>query len=242
MFYLAHTATTPEANLALDEVLLNECEEGHLNGAIRIWESDKTFVVLGVGNKVKSEVYLDRATVDGVPVFRRISGGGAVVQGPGCVNFCVVKPLTDLEDPSISGVNSFVMERSRLAVTKALGLTEDELSVNGVSDLTLKGQKFSGNAQRRLKRSFLFHGTFLIDFDTTLFEKYLRTPSRAPEYRDGRGHSDFVTQLKRLSRSRLKDALFEFWGAEEPLKFNFSNQMEELIKERYSQDTWNLKL
>src|SRR2546426_2926796 len=72
---------TPEQNLACDEALLDLCEEDGCEEILRFWEHRKHFVVLGYSNNAATEVNLDAARRDGVPVLRRCSGGGAVLQG-----------------------------------------------------------------------------------------------------------------------------------------------------------------
>ena len=72
-------------NLALDEVLLREADE--LGEILRFWESPEPFVVLGLTQKIRDEVELERCAELNVPVMRRCSAGGCVVQGPGCINF-----------------------------------------------------------------------------------------------------------------------------------------------------------
>ena len=41
----------------------------------------------------------------------------------------------------------------------------------------------------------MHHTSFLYDFDAEAMRAMLKTPTRAPEYRNGRTHEDFVTRL-----------------------------------------------
>jgi len=90
------TMRTPEENLALDEALLASAEGGagpaSEREVLRFWESPEPFVVLGVSEKL-SGVKLDACEAAGVPVLRRSSGGGTVVQGPGCLNVALILSL-----------------------------------------------------------------------------------------------------------------------------------------------------
>ncbi len=87
-----------------------------------------------------------------------------------------------------------------------------EVEVNGFTDLTINGRKFSGSAQYRRRQSVLFHGTFLLDLDIELVEELIEIPSVAPEYRQGRSHTDFLTNLG-VSAASVKDSLREEWEA-----------------------------
>ena len=81
------TLPTPEENLACDEVLLDICEAGRLEGVLRFWEPAQHFVVLGYANRAAREANLEFCRSAGIRVLRRCSGGGAVLQGPGCLNY-----------------------------------------------------------------------------------------------------------------------------------------------------------
>jgi lipoate-protein ligase A len=65
-------------------------------------------------------------------------------------------------------------------------------------------------------------------------------PSKQPEYRQGRSHRDFLTNLK-LPSYILKDALRKSWNATEILQEIPIQKTEELVKKKYSRDEWNFK-
>lgn len=232
------TLKTPAANLACDEALLDLCEEGLSGEVLRFWESPLPFIVLGYSNKVDSELHLEACKKDSIPILRRPSGGGTVLQGPGCLNYSLILhipekgPLAHLQE-----TNCHILAQHRQAFLPLLG---NQVQVQGVSDLTLGPLKFSGNAQRRKRRALLFHGTILYDFDLEQIGKYLNSPSRQPEYRAGRVHKDFVVNIK-LAPEKIKESLGKIWKAESPLKEIPSVRIENLVQEKYSQESWNLK-
>src|SRR5688572_10493864 len=165
-----------------------------MDEVLRFWESNSPFVVVGYGNYVDMEVNRSACEKDGVAILRRCSGGGAVVQGPGCLNYSLVLRVDrHAELASITAANCHIMKRNAAVLSKILG---KEVSVEGYTDLAIDGLKFSGNAQRRKRTHLLFHGTFLLEsFDLTLLSRYLKHPSREPEYRGTRSHADFVAKL-----------------------------------------------
>jgi lipoate-protein ligase A len=118
MKWFDFTFATPAENLACDEALLDLCERDGLE-VLRFWESREPFVVVGYGNRVESEVNVEECKRRGVPILRRCSGGGTVVQGPGCLNYNLALRIPD-EGPltSVTGTNEFVMERNRAALEK----------------------------------------------------------------------------------------------------------------------------
>lgn len=238
MKHLDLTLPTPEENLACDEALLDLCEAGVEEEVLRFWESPEPFVVLGYSNKTATEVHLDTAQRAGVPILRRCTGGGSVVQGPGCLNFTLVLRIP--ETGPLAGVtetNHHILQRHHAALLPILG---DALEVRGISDLTLADLKISGNAQRRKKNCLLFHGTFLIDFDIELIERVLPMPSRQPEYRHRRPHREFLTNAD-LTRAAVKKSLKETWQAAEQLYVLPFDSIRRIACERYASDDWTFK-
>jgi lipoate---protein ligase len=196
------------------------------------------FVVVGYANRVAREVHLEACRQEQVPVLRRCTGGGTVVQGKGCLNFSLLLRVSDSGPlASITGTNQFIMQKHR-QLLQALLQTQVELL--GDTDLVLGAQKFSGNAQRRRRQFLLFHGTFLLGFDLALLERLLPMPSKQPAYRADRAHAGFVTNIP-LSSAVLKQALAQAWHATEPLAAWPSAAVRRLAEEKYERPDWNLR-
>ncbi len=203
------TFPNPAENLALDEALLNHAEENIGEESLRFWESPTDFIVLGVGNKIEQEINSEACIKQSIPVLKRCSGGGSVVQGPGCLNYSLI--LSIQKRPQLADITKttqYILAQLKEALSKHL----DGVDIKGQSDLTLYNKKFSGNAQRRKRHYVLFHGTFLIDFDITKISRYLAPPPKQPEYRQNRPHSDFVTNLP-ITEDIIKQALIQQWHA-----------------------------
>lgn len=230
------TLPTPAANLACDEALLDAREDGAGGDVLRFWESSEYFVVVGFSNRIAEEVNKTACDREGVRIFRRCSGGGTVLQGPGCLNYSLALGI-DASDPlqNITAANHHIMGRHRDVLAALLGRP---VSVQGHTDLVFDNLKFSGNAQRRKRRALLFHGTFLLNFDFTLVEKYLLIPPRQPDYRAGRPHMGFLVNLP-VSSTQVKDALRKAWSATEMLET--IPDYEALVSGKYSREDWNWK-
>ena len=238
MKYLDLTLPTPQQNLACDEALLDWCENGYDQQILRIWEPQEYFVVLGYTNKVHQEVDIAACRARHIPILRRSSGGGTVLQGPGCLNYSLVLKIQDASPlTGITETNAFIMQRHQEALQRIL---EVPVEIRGFTDLTLEMLKFSGNAQRRRQRFLLFHGTFLLDFDLSLMEKLLPLPSKQPSYRCNRSHADFLTNLN-LPSPVLKEILRKTWNATETLEAIPCERIDRLVQQKYSTDEWNFK-
>jgi lipoate---protein ligase len=230
------TLGTPAANLACDEALLDWCESRRGGPVLRFWEWPEYFVVLGYGNKVASEVDIEACRRRGIPILRRCSGGGAVVQGRGCLNYSLVLPIGE-QFQSITETNCQVMQRNRNALRS---LVKREVDIRGHTDLAMNDVKFSGNSQRRRREYLLFHGSFLLNFELALISEVLKFPSKQPEYRRNRSHSDFLANLG-LPAADVKLALRREWQATTELGFILKHEIDALIQTRYSRDAWNFK-
>jgi lipoate-protein ligase A len=236
--HLDLTLDRPEENLACDEALLDACERGSWNEVLRFWESPVPFVVVGYANSVAREVNMARCQALNIPILRRCTGGGAVVQGPGCLNYSLVlrvNPIGPLQN--IPAANRHIMDRNRAAVSQVM---EKPVAVNGFTDLTIDGIKFSGNSQRRRRNALLFHGSFLLHFDLDLISDLLPPPSKEPDYRKGRAHRDFLTNLG-VPAEVIKDALRDVWNARTAVQEIPFQSITDLARERYATDAWNFR-
>ncbi|QDT01298.1 lipoate--protein ligase family protein [Adhaeretor mobilis] len=236
MQLLELTLDTPAANLALDEALLERAEQGEGREVLRLWESADDFVVLGRSSDL-AEVNQAACQEEGVGIFRRGSGGGVVLVGPGCLMFSVVLEQSRLSSGEASGLvdagridtglinidaaHRYVLDRTAAAVRQVLATSSPAESTTvqraGTSDLSLekaggKSLKFSGNSLRVKRRHLLYHGTLLYDFDLSKIARLLAAPKRMPDYRAGRTHASFVTNLQ-AGRKPLGQALIQQWQA-----------------------------
>ena len=190
----------PARQLRLDEELLVAGK-----AVMRVWETRRECVVLGLAGRPDRDVDLAACLKAAVPVLRRCSGGGAVLLGPGCLNYSLVLPLE--WEPRWREVRyslDWVMDRMRSAL-RVPGLHHQP-----ECDLALHGRKVSGNAQRRTNHAILHHGTLLYDFDASRAERFLKPPPREPAYRAGRTHADFLANLP-LTAAEIGNRLMQAW-------------------------------
>jgi lipoate-protein ligase A len=238
MKYVDVSFAEPARNLACDELLLDLCETAEAGEILRVWQSAGYFVVLGYSNKIASEVNIAACAARNIPILRRFSGGGAVVQGPGCLNYSLI--LRNARRGFSGDVaTSFrkVLEPHQRLLSRLLVRS---VAIEGISDLTVSGKKFSGNSQHRKPGYTLFHGTFLLHFDLPLIEESLPMPSRKPAYRGLRSHQDFLTNIP-IEPAQLTVALRQEWEAEEELECLWGDRLEELVRQRYARQEWNRK-
>ena len=122
-------------------------------------------------------------------------------------------------------------------IKEALGPLVGEIELAGTSDLASAGRKFSGNSQQRKRNFLLHHGTLLYAFNLEQVGGYLKHPARQPDYRRNRGHADFLMNLP-LPREAIEQQLRETWQANEPCHHWPADRVQQLMKEKYSQESW----
>lgn len=231
------TLPTPEENLALDEALLLRLEADLIGETLRLWESPVRCVVLGASGRLVEEVDEEACRASGVPVLRRASGGGAVLLGPGCLNFTLCLSLG--RRPHLRDVPASYRDILERTVS---GLAVPGARFEPPSDLAHDGSlKFSGNAQRRLQRAMIHHGTILHDADVGSMARLLREPRRRPAWRGERTHREFVGSLP-LSVEEIRERIMRAWGAWEETGLDDYPEIEGLLARRYANPTWTRRL
>lgn len=188
------TLPTPQENILYDEALLYLAENNQSGEVLRFWESARFFIVLGRISNTQEDIHHEAVLRDSIPVVRRASGGGTVLQGKGCLNYSLVlskeahPPISDLK-----GSYQFILSK----IILALGHLGVKAVFHPPSDLALAGnnKKISGNAQKRARKFILHHGTLLYNFDIARMETYLAMPQDAPAYRQNRSHRNFIANI-----------------------------------------------
>jgi len=236
MRYLELTLPDAAENLALDEALLEEAElAGRPAEMLRFWEPARPVVVVGRSSNIDVEVHRDVCRKLDIGVLRRISGGAAIVTGPGCLMYALVlsyelRPILR----TIGRAHRFVLGK----LAAALGSLVADMHCRGTSDLAIAGRKFSGNSVRCRRDHLLYHGTLLYDFPLELVECCLAMPPRQPDYRGGRPHESFMANLP-LDPAAIRRVLRAEWGAVEPLAEWPQEKTARLATEKYSRRQWN---
>jgi lipoate---protein ligase len=146
--------------------------------------------VLGRGGSEERELHRAAIDADGVPVYRRPGGGGAVVLDRGNLVVALALPL-----PGLGAVTAAFRLASDLVIDALTACGVPGVEQRGVSDLALGDRKLGGSCLRRERGLAHYATTLLVDPRLDLLEKYLQHPPREPDYRKRRPHSNFVTTL-----------------------------------------------
>ncbi len=238
MRFLDLTLPTMAENLALDEALLEEADALPRGfETLRVWQAETPCIVLGRSSRVQDEVDLQMATQCAIPVFRRVSGGASVVAGPGCMFYALILSLE--RHPHLRMLD----QAHRMVMTcmqTALQSLTPGITFNGTCDLVLNNKKISGNSMRVARNCVLYHGTLLLHMDLSLVDRLLKHPPREPDYRLGRRHVDFIDNCH-LPFETVIEALQLAWQATDTTHNIPVSMVDQLVRDKYSQPSWNLQ-
>ena len=197
--------SSAQENIFYDQALLESAEDGVSEEVLRFWEAERFFIVLGRISKPEDDVKIEEAKKDGIEIVRRPSGGGTVLQGPGCLNYSLI--LSYKKSPPIKNIRkSYQLILG--GICGALKNLNIKAAFEPISDMAVGGRKFSGNAQNRRRRYMLHHGTILYDFPIDMIGRYLTIPKEQPPYRKSRSHLDFLTNIN-TDPGAIKQAITE---------------------------------
>lgn len=152
-----------------------------------LWQN-RSAVIIGKYQNTLAEIDLPYVEKEGIQVVRRLSGGGAVYHDLGNLNFSIITDAGDTE--------TLDMKLFCAPVVRTLAALGVEAEVNGRNDITIAGQKFSGNAQYLRGGRILHHGTLLFDSDLSVVTRALRVDEEKIRAKGLRSVRSRVTNIR----------------------------------------------
>ena len=167
---LAQYPEEPALNVSLDEAIGEAVGRGAAPPTVRLWENGETLVLgrFELRDLDLADGHLHRwAQTNNLALLRRVSGGQAVWQGPGALNYSVCVPRREpygihwAYETLSAGV---VQALRRWGLSCSFGRVAGAYC-DGSHNLVVQQRKLAGTAQARRKGFILVHGTVLIDAD-----------------------------------------------------------------------------
>ena len=195
---LTHQDVPPEEN-PTGEALLDR-----FRPPFKFWVPASKVLVVGHSQEMEREIRGKAVLRDGIPVHRRMGGGGAVLLSPACV--CVGLRFARIKGRTLHDYYEAGSDLIRRAVRAATGL---ELQPRGISDLACPSpdgiRKVVGCSLYMPRDFALYLASVLVNPDLGEMETYLAHPSKEPDYRGGRAHGDFIAGLASLAPAHSAD-------------------------------------
>jgi len=183
----------PKLNLAIEEYLTFSYQTK--DPILFFWQNQNTIVV-GRNQNAYAEVAMTDAWNDQVTVIRRNTGGGAVYQDLGNINFSLIvnNDSIDLDyQKALAPIISFLNENGINA------------KFSGRNDLVVDEFKISGNAQLKTKERTLVHGTLLYDVDLTKIAKYLTVNEEKIKHQKVKSKAARVKNIRNFYQEQNQD-------------------------------------
>lgn len=161
----------------------------------KLWVPEGRALVIGHSQDPERELISEAVRRGGIPVHRRMGGGGAVLLSPACA--CVGLRFARRKGVTLHDYFEAGSELIKRTVAKAFGL---DLKTHGISDLALADsagrlRKVAGCSLYMPRDFALYLASILVNPDLGEIATYLSHPSREPDYRSGRDHGDFLVGL-----------------------------------------------
>jgi len=236
--YLDLTTTDPAYNLAAEQHVFDALPRDR--AYFMLWQNDNA-IIIGKHQNTLAEINEAFVRAHGIRVVRRLSGGGAVYHDLGNLNFTFI---TDADEDGQLNFRLFC-----LPVVRALAAFGVRAEINGRNDISIEGQKFSGNAQYRREGRVMHHGTILFDSDLGVVAQALRVD---PEKMRSKGvqsvrsrvtnvrpHLPQDATLDEFRAGLLRSVLAETPGEAYPLSDADRAAIETLREMRYATYEWN---
>lgn len=237
MRLIDNPSTDPAFNHALEEYFFTSSPEE----CFILWQNAPC-VLIGKNQDAAAEIDEDYCAARHIPVIRRITGGGAVYNDLGNINFGFVS-----HDASDVFADFRRFTAPVIAALRALGV---EAELSGRNDLLIGGRKFSGNAQHRSGGRTLHHGTLLFSSDLAAVSAALRINPAKFEGRGVRSVSSRVTNIRDhlscpMPVAEFRGFLMDFVGVRLENAVPYSPDetdriaVRRLQTEKYAADRWN---
>jgi lipoate-protein ligase A len=222
---------------AAEEAICTARSKDLVPDTIHFYRREPPGVSVGYFKKVEEDVNVEACQINGVVIVRRLTGGGTIFTDKNQLIYSIItkRPL---------GVR---VEDTFKIVCNALIKVLRNHNINGIfkppNDILLNGKKISGSAQTIKKDVAMLHGTILLGTDLELMSKVLR-----------KSDIDFVTTIEHElgkqipSIDEIKNDLIVYF--EELFKTEITKNkltpiekemINNLLKEKYNMQNWNLK-
>ncbi|MEW8955005.1 lipoate--protein ligase [Clostridium sp.] len=237
MLFINHNNTNPYFNHAAEQYVLENLPDE----CFMLWRNEPC-ILIGKNQNAFSEINIDYVKEKNIKVVRRLTGGGAVFNDLGNINFTFISKNTEdvaanfrkFTDPLLKALNN-------------LGINAE---FSGRNDLVIDGKKFSGNAQYYHKDKVLHHGTLLFSSSMTDLSSALKVnPLKIKD----KGVKSIISRVTNISDHlstpmsvlEFKDYVINFvmniYGQTTLYEFNKNelDKIDDIVKNRFSTWNWN---
>ncbi|NLW79024.1 MAG: lipoate--protein ligase [Ruminococcaceae bacterium] len=171
-------------NMALEEYVFESLDKNE--DWFMLWQNNNTIVVGKYQNTIE-EINAEYVKDNNISIVRRLSGGGAMYQDMGNLNFTFV-----VDQDTSKTLDFGIFIQPVIKALAAIGVTAERNSRN---DITIEDQKFSGNSQYNKRGRTMHHGTLLFNADLNVVGKALQVKADKIESKGVKSVRSRVTNI-----------------------------------------------
>ncbi len=238
MYILKSENTNSYFNIALEEYLLNNYEEDFFIVAV-----NEPSIIVGINQNTNEAINALYVKMNNLKVVRRLSGGGAVFQDEGNLDFSNIYTDNSGSLIDFTKLTELIIE----FLNQKFNL---QASFAGRNDILIKDKKISGQARAKFGNKILNHGTLLLSSNKKCLTDALKFNPDKNIDRDIFSNHDRVTNINEhlqnnVSMDKFIELFLNFIQSKFPQakKFTLSqadiNAVNELVNTKYSLWEWN---
>jgi len=208
---------------------------------------ESPLVCIGYHQELEKEIDYPFCQSQGIPVVRRILGGGAVYLDRGQLFYQII---VHRKNPKIPSTISEFFRRLLEAPTKTyqdLGIPAQYKPIN---DIEVNGRKISGNGAGTLDNIVnIMTGNVIIDFDFEMMVRILKVPSEKFRDKVAKSLEERMTTIKRelghdVPRERIKQLLIKNYEETLDIKLkkgeltDWEKETMEELRKKYRSKEW----
>ncbi len=251
-------------NMAIDEAIAIACEKGIAPPTLRLYTWNPPCISIGYFQDVNEAVDISECKRQNIDIVRRLTGGSAVLHNKELTYSIISSSKNQIFPMNIKGSYKAIAD-CLLQGLKNMGISGEIAESpskkrswfscflnTSFYEISAKGKKLIGSAQKRWRNHFLQHGSIIISPSYTQLADFLRFNSDEERARFINLHKEKSTSIENEAKkmpdmteiiSAIKKGFEESIGIkffEEELTYFEKRETQRLLNERYENDNWNI--
>jgi lipoate-protein ligase A len=227
----------PYINMAVEEAVSREVGIGEAVDTVRFWRNPNT-IVIGRFQRPKAEIHFNSCRKYGTTFVRRFTGGGAVYQDKGNLNFSIF--IRKKRFAGLTDINELFKHYSIGVIEcfRNVGLNAEFKPINKIM---IGERKVSGMAGSLRWKCLTVHGSILVRTNIEVLKAVLRIiKDPVTTLEDEVGGNVSISKIKGELKAWF-ERIYKTKLVHSKLTKNEKRSAEKLFFEKYSQKEWNYK-
>ncbi len=166
-------ALPASANMALDNIILEEISSGRSPITFRFLQFKPAAALVGYNQDVSLEIRADFCKANDIDINRRSTGGGAILFQESALGWEIFGPQGV---PPFLGKYEDILYKICSVAARSLSRLGINAQFRPRNDIEVDGRKISGTGGAFISGAMMFQGTVLVENETEMFLKALRVP------------------------------------------------------------------